>query len=491
MRGEARLGWALAAPALVVIAAGRAVSARLDGLGVAAPARPAHAVAGPAVRRARQLRRSAGRRALLERARRTPRSCRGRQREPRAVPGWCSRWCCTAFARARARPHGRAPAVGDADRGGGADLALHVRARGWPTRWSRRSASTAPPWFTDPLAAWLPIMLADVWKTTPFVALLLLAGLQAIDRVALRSRAHRRRRAAGGSSSRSRCRCSAPALLVALLFRALDALRVFDLIYVLTGGGPGTATEPLALYTFVALLQQPALRLRLGAVRDRCSRSAFGWRSRSCACSAATASGASARHERSRGRIALVAALVRGQRPVSAVLGAHRVAHARAPAVRGAVARAARAGPRPLSRAVRRARLLDADPQLAGGRRRAPRSSASRWARPAPTRWRGCASAAGAAAGVRARGLDVPADLDRAAAVPGAARAGPDRHLPGPGPALPHLRHAADGLAAGRLLPAAAAELEEAARVDGAAGCARCARSSCPWRGPAWRRRRS
>ena len=41
----------------------------------------------------------------------------------------------------------------------------------------------APPtWFADALAAWIPLVLADVWKTTPFVALLLLAGLQNIDR---------------------------------------------------------------------------------------------------------------------------------------------------------------------------------------------------------------------------------------------------------------------------------------------------------------------
>ena len=46
-----------------------------------------------------------------------------------------------------------------------------------------------------------------------------------------------------------------PAILVALIFRTLDAFRVFDLIYVLTGGGPGTSTEPIALYTFNALLQ--------------------------------------------------------------------------------------------------------------------------------------------------------------------------------------------------------------------------------------------
>jgi multiple sugar transport system permease protein len=42
---------------------------------------------------------------------------------------------------------------------------------------------------------------------------------------------------------------------VALIFRTLDAFRCFDLIYALTGGGPGTSTEPIALYTFNSLLQ--------------------------------------------------------------------------------------------------------------------------------------------------------------------------------------------------------------------------------------------
>lgn len=50
---------------------------------------------------------------------------------------------------------------------------------------------------------------------------------------------------------------------MALIFRTLDAFRVFDLIYALTSGGPGTATEPLALYTFDALLQN--LRFGYGA----------------------------------------------------------------------------------------------------------------------------------------------------------------------------------------------------------------------------------
>jgi ABC-type sugar transport system permease subunit len=109
-------------------------------------------------------------------------------------------------------------------------------------------------WFADPIAAWVPIVLADGWKMTPFVALLLLAGLQAID-PALYDAA----RMDGASDWRQFREITLPllrpALLVALLFRALDAFRVFDVIYVLTGGGPGTSTEPISLYTFNTLLQ--------------------------------------------------------------------------------------------------------------------------------------------------------------------------------------------------------------------------------------------
>ena len=59
----------------------------------------------------------------------------------------------------------------------------------------------------------------------------------------------------GGSFATSPCPLLKPALLVALIFRTRDAFRVFDLVYVMTGGGPGTATEPIALYTFTSLLQ--------------------------------------------------------------------------------------------------------------------------------------------------------------------------------------------------------------------------------------------
>lgn len=109
-------------------------------------------------------------------------------------------------------------------------------------------------WFIQPTAAWVPVILADVWKTTPFVALLLLAGLQNID-----ASLYEAARIDGASAWRQFRHVTLPllkpAILVALIFRTLDAFRVFDLIYALTGGGPGTSTEPIALYTFNALLQ--------------------------------------------------------------------------------------------------------------------------------------------------------------------------------------------------------------------------------------------
>jgi ABC-type sugar transport system permease subunit len=109
-------------------------------------------------------------------------------------------------------------------------------------------------WFADPAAAWVPVVLADAWKMTPFVALLLLAGLESID-----PSLYDAARMDGASDWRQFREITLPllrpALLVAILFRTLDAFRVFDVIYVLTGGGPGTSTEPISLYTFNTLLQ--------------------------------------------------------------------------------------------------------------------------------------------------------------------------------------------------------------------------------------------
>ena len=117
-------------------------------------------------------------------------------------------------------------------------------------------------WLVDPTGAWVPLILADVWKTTPFVAILLLAGLQSID-----PRLYDAARTDGASAWQQLVHITLPllkpTLLVVLIFRTLDAFRVFDLVYVLTGGGPGTATEPVSLLAFDNLLRD--LRFGRGA----------------------------------------------------------------------------------------------------------------------------------------------------------------------------------------------------------------------------------
>jgi ABC-type sugar transport system permease subunit len=108
----------------------------------------------------------------------------------------------------------------------------------------------------------VPLVLADVWKTTPFVAILLLAGLQNID-----PRLYDAARTDGAEPWQQLIHITLPmlrpTLLVILIFRSLDAFRVFDLVYVLTGGGPGTATESVSMLAFDTLLRD--LRFGRGA----------------------------------------------------------------------------------------------------------------------------------------------------------------------------------------------------------------------------------
>ena len=109
-------------------------------------------------------------------------------RQPRAR-GWSGAGAGVGerISRPRAGAHRHPAAVGHSDGGRGPDLALHVREPGRARHrgCSRRLGVAPPTWFADAFAAWIPLVLADVWKTTPFVALLLLAGLQNIDRVAV------------------------------------------------------------------------------------------------------------------------------------------------------------------------------------------------------------------------------------------------------------------------------------------------------------------
>ncbi len=91
------------------------------------------------------------------------------------------------------------------------------------------------------------IVLAEVWKTTPFMALLLLAGLALVPDDLLRAA-----QVDGAGPWRRLTRVilpmMKPAILVALLFRTLDAFRIFDNIYILTGGSNGTASVSILGY---------------------------------------------------------------------------------------------------------------------------------------------------------------------------------------------------------------------------------------------------
>jgi trehalose/maltose transport system permease protein len=94
-------------------------------------------------------------------------------------------------------------------------------------------------WTADPGTALWAVVFVDVWKTTPFMALLILAALQLVPKDLYEAA---RIDGAGpiGSFMRITLPLIRPALMVAIVFRALDALRVFDLVYVLTAGGTET-----------------------------------------------------------------------------------------------------------------------------------------------------------------------------------------------------------------------------------------------------------
>jgi multiple sugar transport system permease protein len=109
-------------------------------------------------------------------------------------------------------------------------------------------------WLGSPLLALHAAIVMDVWKATPFVALLLLAGLQAIPRDL-----HLAAAVDGASPGRIfrdlTLPLLAPVITVVVVFRTIDAFRVFDAVYVLTGGGPANATETLSIYAYKVLFQ--------------------------------------------------------------------------------------------------------------------------------------------------------------------------------------------------------------------------------------------
>ncbi len=104
-------------------------------------------------------------------------------------------------------------------------------------------------WLGTGAGAFFALVLADAWKTTPFVAVILLTGLSAIpEDLYLQAQVD----GAGLFTRFTKITVPLlkPALVVALIFRTIDSLRVFDLIYVLTGGGPGGSTTSLSLHGY-------------------------------------------------------------------------------------------------------------------------------------------------------------------------------------------------------------------------------------------------
>ena len=107
---------------------------------------------------------------------------------------------------------------------------------------------------SNPDTAWLATIIADVWKTTPFIALILLAGLQTIP-----NELYEAFRLEGGGKLHAFQQITLPMLkpylIISILFRTAQAFGVFDLIQVMTGGGPASSTESLGLYAYLNALR--------------------------------------------------------------------------------------------------------------------------------------------------------------------------------------------------------------------------------------------
>jgi multiple sugar transport system permease protein len=104
-------------------------------------------------------------------------------------------------------------------------------------------------WLAQPATAMAAIIVADVWKTTPFVFLILLAGLQNVPQDLYEAI-----EVDGGGAWVKFRYVTWPHLLpfvfVAVVFRIVQAFAIFDLVWVMTGGGPGGATETISVYTY-------------------------------------------------------------------------------------------------------------------------------------------------------------------------------------------------------------------------------------------------
>ncbi len=110
-------------------------------------------------------------------------------------------------------------------------------------------------WLVDPNFVYPAILIAEIWQWTPFMFLLLLAALSNVDKSQTEAA-----ELDGASFLRTFRLIVLPAIwpvmAIAVLIRALDLFRLFDVVWALTRGGPGTSTETISIYAYVAGFQQ-------------------------------------------------------------------------------------------------------------------------------------------------------------------------------------------------------------------------------------------
>jgi multiple sugar transport system permease protein len=113
--------------------------------------------------------------------------------------------------------------------------------------------ATPPLWLSDPVWVLPTLVVVDAWMWTPMVALISLAGLAALPPEPFEAAR------VDGASAWQRFRFITlpllmPTLLVAVMLRVMDLLKVIDIIYVMTGGGPGHASETINVYNYLVAL---------------------------------------------------------------------------------------------------------------------------------------------------------------------------------------------------------------------------------------------
>lgn len=119
-------------------------------------------------------------------------------------------------------------------------------------------------WLSDKMAFW-SILLVDIWQYTPFVTLIIYAGLRSVPDEPYESAA-----IDGATRIQELVYITVPMIkkliYLTLLFRVIDSLKLFDIAYVLTQGGPGTATEFLSLHVYRMANAQNGLIGRAAAI---------------------------------------------------------------------------------------------------------------------------------------------------------------------------------------------------------------------------------